>query len=63
MSGRLTVDLPDDVHRNFKARAALEGVTMVEIVRHLLNEVLADPKRFELAAAKARDEGPARSAP
>lgn len=55
MPGRLTVDLPDDVHRSFKANAALQGVTMVELVRYLLDEVLADAKRFEHTATKARE--------
>ena len=52
---RLTVDLPVEMHRTLKASAALQGVTMVELIRFLLADVLADPKRFDQIAAKARN--------
>src|SRR4051812_31888672 len=51
---RLTVDLPITMHRTLKASAAMQGVTMVELIRLLLADVLADPKRFDQTAAKAR---------
>ncbi len=50
---RLTVDLPTEMHRTLKANAAMQGVTMVELIRVLLADVLADPKRFDQIAAKA----------
>ena len=35
---RLTLDLPEDLHRAIKRRAVEEGVTMVEMLRKLLEE-------------------------
>ncbi len=51
---RLTIDLTDETHRAFKANAALQGVTMVDLVRYLITDLLADTERFEVAAEKAR---------
>jgi predicted DNA binding CopG/RHH family protein len=33
---RLTLDIPDDLHRKIKGKAVAEGVTMVEMLRELL---------------------------
>jgi hypothetical protein len=35
---RLTLDLPEGLHRAIKRRAVEEGVTMVEMLRKLLEE-------------------------
>jgi len=35
---RLTLDLPEGLHRAIKRRAVEEGVTMVEMLRTLLEE-------------------------
>ena len=35
---RLTLDLPEGLHRAIKHRAVEEGVTMVEMLRTLLEE-------------------------
>ena len=35
---RLTLDLPEDLHRAIKHRAVEEGVTMVDMLRKLLEE-------------------------
>jgi len=37
---RLTVDIPIELHKALKTKAAIEGVTMVEIVHMLLCEKL-----------------------
>lgn len=33
---RLTLDIPDELHRKIKGKAVAEGVTMVEMLRELL---------------------------
>ncbi len=33
---RLTLDIPDELHRKIKGKAVAEGVTMVEMLRKLL---------------------------
>ena len=33
-------DVPDDIHRKAKARAAMEGVTLKELILRLLEEYL-----------------------
>ena len=35
---RLTVDIPEDVHRRFKARVAEKGTTMAEEILRFLQE-------------------------
>lgn len=51
---RLTLDLSPEMHRGLKVRAAEAGVTMVDLIRHLLADVLDDPRRFSQAAARAQ---------
>lgn len=51
---RLTIDLTDDMHRSFKANAALQGVSMVDLIRFVLADLLSDMKQFESVAAKVR---------
>jgi plasmid stability protein len=43
-------DVPDDVHRVLKARAALAGVSLTEYVRRTLEQAAHRPSREELAA-------------
>ncbi len=43
-------DVPDDVHRKLKARAALEGVSLSEYVRAVLARTSSRPSPAELAA-------------
>ncbi len=40
---RTTVDLPDDLYRTLKARAGLNGVTLRQLVRRLLEQGLYSP--------------------
>lgn len=35
---RLTLDIPDSLHRKIKGKAVAEGVTMVEMLRDLLEK-------------------------
>jgi antitoxin FitA len=42
-------DVPDDVHRTLKARAAASGVSLSEYVRSLLGRAAARPTPAELA--------------
>lgn len=35
---RLTLDIPETLHRQIKGRAVMEGVTMVNMLRELLEE-------------------------
>ncbi|MDQ7859534.1 MAG: hypothetical protein QN174_10295 [Armatimonadota bacterium] len=53
---RTTVDLPDALYRSLKARAALNGVTMRDLVRRFIEQGLRQPP----AAAQA---GPGRRQP
>jgi antitoxin FitA len=43
-------DVPDDVHRILKARAALAGLTLTEYARRNLEEAARRPSRDELVA-------------
>ncbi len=42
---RTTVDIPDTLYRKLKARAALEGATVKEVVVRLVRRELAGPTR------------------
>ena len=43
-------DLPDDVHRTLKARAAAAGTSLSEYARQLLARAAARPTLAEMAA-------------
>jgi antitoxin FitA len=43
-------DVPDDVHRILKARAALAGLSLTEYARRSLEEAARRPSREELIA-------------
>lgn len=49
---RLTLDLPVDVHRALKVRAAELDVPMAELLRVLIAEALADPSTLADVAAR-----------
>jgi plasmid stability protein len=43
-------DVPDDVHRVLKARAALAGISLTEYARRTLEQAARRPSREELVA-------------
>jgi hypothetical protein len=43
-------DVPDEVHRTLKSRAALEGRTLSELLREELSRLAARPSRREVLA-------------
>jgi plasmid stability protein len=49
-------DVPDDVHRVLKARAALAGLSLTEYARSTLERAARRPSREELIADLARTE-------
>lgn len=49
-------DVPEDVHRVLKARAALAGVTLTEYARQTLVQTARRPSREELAAELSQIE-------
>jgi hypothetical protein len=42
---RTTIDLPDDLYRTLKARAALSGVTLRQLIGQLIEQGLRQPGR------------------
>jgi plasmid stability protein len=40
--GQIRYEIPDDLHRALKSRAALEGVTVKELLIRLLSEALGE---------------------
>jgi hypothetical protein len=54
---RTTIDLPDDLYRALKARAALRGVTVRELVRGLIEQSLL-PSTAGAPARRGRPEPP-----
>ncbi len=55
---RTTVDLPDDLFRALKARAALGGVTLRELTRRLIEQGLRPPVHGPLPGAARREPPP-----
>lgn len=62
---RTTLDLPDPLFRELKARAALRGISMKELLAELISEGLyqsgpsvAAPRRSPLPVARRAGEGP-----
>jgi plasmid stability protein len=43
-------DVPEDVHRTLKARAAIAGMSLTEYARSTLEQAARRPSREELAA-------------
>jgi plasmid stability protein len=52
------VDLPDDLFRALKARAALSGVTLRELTRSLIEQGLRSPVHGPLPGARRREPPP-----
>ncbi|MCX7962830.1 MAG: hypothetical protein N2653_14845 [Burkholderiales bacterium] len=59
---RTTVDLPEDLFRALKARAALKGTTLKALVTHLLQRGLAASEATELRRTPSRLPAPVRGA-
>ncbi|HXF71386.1 MAG TPA: ribbon-helix-helix protein, CopG family [Actinomycetota bacterium] len=51
---RITVDLSDDLYRALKARAALSGLTLRELVRRYLEQGLRQPSPPGAGAGRRR---------
>ncbi len=47
MTKRLTVDLPDDLHRNLKVLSAMLGKDMSDLVRQMIRDHLKKSKKFK----------------
>jgi hypothetical protein len=55
---RTTIDLPDDSYRRLKAKAALEGISLKEILtRSVDRELNETPKRGRLTPPLIRGKG------
>lgn len=54
---RLTLDLATDLHRTLKVRSAELDVPMVELLRQLIVEALADPSTLSELAERCRQPG------
>jgi hypothetical protein len=50
---RTTIDLPEDLHRTLKARAALDGTTLRELIQHLVEQGLRQPERGAPSASRS----------
>ncbi|MGQ0569340.1 MAG: ribbon-helix-helix protein, CopG family [Armatimonadota bacterium] len=55
---RTTIDLPDALYRSLKARAALSGVTMRDLIRHLVEQGLRQPGATSEAVPGRREPPP-----
>ena len=51
---RLTLDIPADLHRALKIRAAELDVSMVELLRVLIEQTLEDPSTLRRIADRLR---------
>jgi hypothetical protein len=55
---RTTIDLPDDLYRALKARAALNGVSMRDLVRRLIEQGLQQPSALGNSLQRRREPPP-----
>jgi hypothetical protein len=55
---RTTIDLPDELYRTLKTRSAISGVTMRELIQHLVEQGLAGASASLEAAAPREDRLP-----
>jgi hypothetical protein len=55
---RTTIDLPDDLYRALKARAALNGVSMRDLVRRLIEQGLQQPSALGHSLQRRREPPP-----
>jgi hypothetical protein len=49
---RTTLDLPDDLYRALKARAALRGITLRQLVQRLIEQGLRSPETGTISAGR-----------
>lgn len=58
---RTTIDIPDELHRELKAKAALQGTTVRNLVVGLIEAELHEPqekgRRVRLPLIKAKQKG------
>jgi hypothetical protein len=54
---RMSIDLPEDIHRQVKARAAMDGTTVARVFRHLAEEY-ARGRRVQVAETIVTDTPP-----
>jgi len=45
---RTTLDIPDEMYRRLKARAALDGTTMKQVLLRIVDKELAAPRKRKL---------------
>jgi predicted DNA-binding protein len=63
MEAKLTIAIPEDLHRRAEARATLEGTTLTHVIRERLEEFAAGWDAIEEAEdVRAADEVEARIA-
>lgn len=55
---RTTIDLPDELYVALKARAAVTGTTLRELVRRFVEQGLRQPSTSPRAAATRREPPP-----
>jgi plasmid stability protein len=55
---RTTIDLPDELYRTLKTRAAIRGVTMRELVRQLVEQGLAGSGSSLVATGRQEEQLP-----
>jgi hypothetical protein len=55
---RTTIDLPEDLYRSLKARAALSGLSLRELIRRLIEQGLRSPGSGQGARGERREPPP-----
>jgi len=48
---RTTIDLPDELYRTLKTRAAISGVTLRDLIQHLIEQGLGSGEQANSASA------------
>lgn len=60
---RTTIDLPDELLRQVKSRAAMDGLTLKHLITRYVADGLAEGARVDNGAGKATSPQPRRSDP
>lgn len=55
---RLSIDLPDELHRDLKAKAATEGKTIAEVIRPMLVQFTYGTVAVKAAPKSTEYRGP-----
>lgn len=55
---RTTIDLPDELYRTLKARAALGGISLRELIQRLIEQGMRSTRAAGPASAGRRDPPP-----